>query len=296
MEDSAPIRINKALAIAGICSRRQAEVLIGAGRVAVNGLTVTELGHKIDPARDALTVDGKPVSLAPNAAPLTLVLHKKAGVVTTARDPEGRPTVFEGLPLPYRSRRLFSVGRLDYFSEGLLLLTTDGELAFRLAHPRWHVVKRYKVMVRGSLPPDALGRMEQGMRLAEGELLAPVRVRMAATVEPNRHVLEMELSQGVNRQIRRMCRDLGLTVLRLVRIAQGPIDLGNLPAGECRELTDRELRVLYAAVSLSTASTATSAGSADNAPKPSASAGSRRKASSGPAEKRGKRPPPKTRP
>lgn len=254
MEDNAPMRLNKALAAAGVCSRRQAEVLIGAGRVTVNGVAVTELGHKIDPARDALAVDGKPVSVAANASPLTLLLHKKPGVVTTARDPEGRATVFEDLPARYRARRLFSVGRLDYFSEGLLLLTTDGELAFRLAHPRWHVIKRYQVTVRGALTPQAVNTMERGMRLAEGEQLAPVRTRIAGFVPPDRHVLEMDLSQGVNRQVRRMCRDLDLTVLRLVRIAQGPITLGDLPAGKCRELRAEELRALYEAVDLTAGS------------------------------------------
>lgn len=244
------VRLNKALAEAGVCSRRQADALIAAGRVAVDGSVVTELGCKIDPSRTRLTVDGKDISKPDNAAPLTIMLHKRPGCVTTARDPEGRPTVFDALPEPYRKRRLFSVGRLDFFSEGLLLLTTDGELAYRLAHPRWHAPKRYLVTVRGHIVPDAIKTMERGMRLAEGEELAPIRARIAKRLAADRFVLEMELRQGINRQIRRMCRDLGLTVLTLVRVAQGPLELGRLAPGKCRELTGEELATLRRSVGL----------------------------------------------
>ncbi len=250
MDENGTVRLNKALAAAGVCSRRQADALISAGRVTVNGRPATELGTKVDPRRDRLAVDGKPVSLAREEAPLTLLLHKRPGLVTTARDPEGRPTVFDDLPPPYRCRRLFSVGRLDFFSEGLLLLTTDGELAFRLAHPRWHVPKRYLVTVRGRVTMEMLEEMAKGMVLAEGERLAPVRSRVSARLAADRFVLEMELSQGINRQIRRMCRDLGLTVLKLVRTSQGPLALGDLPPGQCRELTADELATLRRAVGL----------------------------------------------
>jgi 23S rRNA pseudouridine2605 synthase len=248
---TALLRLNKALAMTGCCSRRQADELIAAGRVSVNGQVVTELGLKVDSRRDALAVDGRPLTMPrEDQAELTLLLHKKPGVVTTARDPQGRPTVFDELPARFRDRRLFSVGRLDFFSEGLLLLTTDGELAFRLAHPRWHVAKRYRVTVRGRVGPALFETMAKGMTLAEGECLAPVRARLDARLGPDRFVLEMELAQGVNRQIRRMCRDLGLTVLRLARVAQGPLPLGNLPPGQCRELTSGELTALRQAVGL----------------------------------------------
>ncbi|WP_300161914.1 pseudouridine synthase [Solidesulfovibrio sp.] len=250
MDGTERIRLNKALAGAGVASRRQADAMIADGRVAVNGVTVTELGCKIDPRSDVLTVDGKPVANGREAGDLTLMLHKRPGCVTTARDPEGRPTVFDALPPHYRKRRLFSVGRLDYFSEGLLLLTTDGELAYRLAHPRWHVAKRYRVTVRGAVGPGAIETMAHGMTLAEGETLAPVAARIASRPGAERVVLEMELSQGVNRQIRRMCRDLGLTVLTLSRTAQGPLTLGDLPPGQCRELTAGELAGLRRAVGL----------------------------------------------
>lgn len=255
MEDKHSVRLNKALAEAGVCSRRQADALIAAGRVTVDGGVVTELGCKVDPARQRLAVDGKPVATAADSTPLTLMLHKRPGCVTTARDPEGRPTVFDALPAPYKGQRLFSIGRLDFFSEGLLLLTTDGELAYRLAHPRWHVPKCYQVTVRGPLRPEMLETMAGGMRLAEGEILAPVRARMAKRLAADRFVLEMELTQGINRQVRRMCRDLGLTVLRLVRVAQGPLRLGSLAPGSCRELTPGEMAVLRRAVGLPVSAT-----------------------------------------
>ncbi|EFL50514.1 RNA-binding S4 domain protein [Solidesulfovibrio fructosivorans JJ]] len=250
MTDDNGVRLNKALAEAGVCSRRQADALIAAGRVAVDGSVVTELGRKIDPARSRLSVDGKDVVKPDTAGTLTLMLHKKPGCVTTARDPEGRPTVFDALPDPYRKRRLFSVGRLDFFSEGLLLLTTDGELAYRLAHPRWHAPKRYLVTVRGHVGPEAIEAMGRGMRLAEGEPLAPVAARIVKRLAADRFVLEMELRQGINRQVRRMCRDLGLTVLKLVRVAQGPLELGGLAPGKCRELAGEELAALRRSVGL----------------------------------------------
>ena len=251
MDETTTMRINKALAAAGVCSRRRADELVAAGRVTVNGTIVAEQGLKIDPACDTLAVDGVPVLLAQaDAAPLTLMHHKKAGVVTTASDPEGRPTVFDSLPEMWRSRRLFSVGRLDYFSEGLLLLTTDGELAFRLAHPRWHMPKRYQVAVRGRVTPQTLEIMAGGMRLAEGEHLAPVRAKLVGRPSDDRFVLEMELMQGINRQIRRMCRDLDLTVLTLVRIALGTLILGDLAPGQYRLLTPNESAALYGAVDL----------------------------------------------
>ena len=268
--DSRQTRINKALASAGVCSRRHADALIAAGRVTVNGAVVTEAGLRIDPARDALAVDGAPINLAVER-PVTLALHKKPGVVTTASDPEGRPTVFDGLPEAWRGTRLFPVGRLDFFSEGLILLTTDGELALRLTHPRGHGPTRYRGTVRGRVTPDMLGIMARGMRLAVGERLAPVAARLLEGPAQDRAVLEMELHQGVNRQIRRMCRDLGLTVLRLARVSQGPVALGDLPPGACRELTSAELAALRQSVGLDDADTA------PTLPKPRPTAGGERK-------------------
>ena len=242
------MRINKALAAAGVCSRRHADALVAAGRVTVNGEVVREAGLRIDPACDALAVDGAPVALAGDT-PVVVMLHKKPGTVTTASDPEGRPTVYDALPEPWRSRRLFPVGRLDAFSEGLLILTDDGELANRLTHPRYHLPKVYHVRVRGDVAEDKLNVMRQGMTLAEGETLAPVRVSMLAR-EGETTLLSLTLRQGINRQIRRMCRDLGLTVLRLRRVGLGPLKLGSLPVGAARELTAQEAAALLAAAGL----------------------------------------------
>jgi 23S rRNA pseudouridine2605 synthase len=244
------IRLNKALAQAGVCSRRAADELIAAGRVSVNGTVVRELGTRVDPDKDSLTVDGAPVNLRQgDEAPLYLVLNKPVHVVTTASDPAGRRTVLDLLPDAIRSRRPFPVGRLDYMSEGLLLLTTDGELAHRMAHPRYHLEKIYRVEFRGAVTQQMVETMEQGMLLSDGTRLAPVKVRREHS-GGERTTLELTLRQGINRQIRRMAEDLGLTILKIMRIAQGPVRLGMLPIGSSRELTSKEIQELKNAVGL----------------------------------------------
>ncbi|MFP5221279.1 MAG: pseudouridine synthase [Acidobacteriota bacterium] len=243
------MRLNKALAQAGVCSRRAADDLIRAGRVFVNG-ALADLGTPVRPGLDDIRVDGKPVGGPATGAPqLYYLLNKPIEVVTTVKDPEGRRTVLDLMGEAGRKRRLFPVGRLDYFSEGLIILTTDGELANRLMHPRWHMPKLYRVTVRGEVSERALGTMRSGMTLAEGERLAPVKARMVQKDE-RATVLEMELVQGVNRQIRRMCRDLGLTILQLVRVSQGPLALADLPTGRFRPLTPDEVSTLRKAVGL----------------------------------------------
>ena len=250
------IRLNKALAQAGLCSRRAADDLILAGAVMVNGTVVSSPGIRVDPAMDHVRVHGREVRLASVQSPdhLYLILHKPPGVVTTAHDPQGRKTVLDLLAPDIRSRRPFPVGRLDLLSEGLLLLTTDGELALRMTHPRWEHPKVYHVRVRGRVTPEKLTAMLDGMRLAEGDQLAPVRARVIEDRSPrapdNAVTLEMTLHQGVNRQIRRMCRDLRLHIIRLRRISQGPIRLGDLPPGANRPLTGPELKVLRASLDL----------------------------------------------
>jgi 23S rRNA pseudouridine2605 synthase len=243
------VRLNKALADAGVCSRRKADALISRGLVAVNGRIVREPGLRVATGADGVTVNGVPLSVP--ARRVGLVLHKPVRVVSTTSDPQGRPTVLDILPPQWRGFRLFPVGRLDFFSEGLLLLTNDGDLAQQLLHPRRHAPRVYHVLLRETPSETALRRMREGMRLAEGELLAPVGVRIlpssscAPMYFPVPGMLaEITLAQGVNRQIRRMCRDLGLTILRLARIRQGPLQLGSLPAGKARELTPDEIATL----------------------------------------------------
>jgi 23S rRNA pseudouridine2605 synthase len=155
------IRLNKFLAQSGVCSRRHADELIASGRVSVNGVIVRELGTRVEPTSDAVTVDGRKLAPPGRQKPLYLAMNKPVHVVTTASDPQGRKTVFDLLPEQVRGRRPFPVGRLDYMSEGLLLLTTDGELAHRAAHPRHHLEKVYRVEFRGAVPAEAIRAMER---------------------------------------------------------------------------------------------------------------------------------------
>lgn len=237
------LRVNKALAMAGLCSRRQADEWVAAGLVTVNGKVLREVGQKLQPD-DTVTVRGQKVDVSAlfsgKAKHVYLMLNKPVAVVSTAADPEGRKTVLAFIPEALKAMRLYPVGRLDYFSEGLLLLTNDGDLTLRLTHPRHHLPKYYEVLVRETPPESALETMRQGMKLADGQRLAPVEAALGKQDE--RGVwLHLTLHQGVNRQIRRMCRDLNLTILRLIRTGQGPLRLGELPAGACRHLSEPEL-------------------------------------------------------
>jgi 23S rRNA pseudouridine2605 synthase len=254
------MRINKAIARAGVCSRRRADELILSGAVQVNGAVVRERGLMLAPA-DELKVDGRRVEFwdlgtaAKNF--IYIMMHKPAQVICTAHDPEGRQTVLDLLQDKYAGRRIYPVGRLDYFSEGLLLLTDDGDLAVRLMHPRYHLPKRYELLARAEaegISEESLDKMRAGMKLSEGDKLAPVGVKrlklMAEREQGRQELLELTLHQGVNRQIRRMCRDLNITVLRLVRTGEGPLTLGSLAKGQCRELAADELKALRTAVDL----------------------------------------------
>ena len=247
------IRLNKALADAGVCSRRRADELVFAGRVGINGVPAESPGQRVLPG-DVVSVDGRTVTLKDERADSCwLMLNKPVRVVSTASDPEGRETVLDLVPEPWNRRRLFPVGRLDFFSEGLLLVTDDGELAHRLTHPRWHLSKVYQVLVspeRGeSSVSAALSLMRRGMTLAEGDRLAPVEVNVLSS-SGRGVLLEMVLHQGLNRQIRRMCRDVGFTVLRLKRVKEGPLELGSLAPGRVRPLSDAEVSALRRAVGL----------------------------------------------
>lgn len=243
---SGGVRINKALADAGVCSRRKADDIINQGLVSVNGVPVTSLSLRVFP-QDIVAVNGVP--LQNKEVRTYLLMHKPIQVLCTAKDPEGRPTVLDLLPPQWAHLRLYPVGRLDYFSEGLIILTDDGDLAHKMAHPSHHLPKVYHVLVREEIQPEMLDMMRDGMRLAEGEELAPMEiVVLPAETSVRGTMLQMTLHQGINRQIRRMCRDLQLTILSLARVAQGPIQLGELPSGKARILSDIEVESLRKAV------------------------------------------------
>lgn len=210
----------------------------------MNGRVVTVLGTRADPHRDRITVDGRP--LLPAAALLYFALNKPTGVVTTLSDPQGRPTIRD--LLPGIRQRVFPVGRLDFHSAGLLLLTNDGELALRLTHPRYGVRKTYRVKVKGQVDSAVLARLSQGIRLPEGTT-APATVRIVKVVDSKRW-LEITIAEGKKRQVRRMCEAVGLSAEKLVRISLGPLKLGKLPVGRYRPLTDAEVASLRRAVRL----------------------------------------------
>jgi 23S rRNA pseudouridine2605 synthase len=234
---SGPQRLQKVLAAAGIGSRRHCEELITAGRVEIDRQVVTELGTKVDPARQEIRLDG--VRLR-RARPVCYAVHKPPGVVSTNRDPSGRPRVVDLVPAT--EARLFTIGRLDLHSEGLILVTNDGPLANRLTHPRYAVEKTYRVMVAGRPTEAILEKLRRGVRLAEG--LARVDQLRVKSRRPQSTILEMVLREGRNREIRRVLARVGHKVLRLVRIAVGPVRLGDLPPGACRKLSREEVQAL----------------------------------------------------
>jgi 23S rRNA pseudouridine2605 synthase len=237
-------RLQKYLAAAGVASRRKAEELIRAGRVKVNSATVTELGTKVERGKDLVTVDGKLVE--PAAARAYYLLYKPPGCVTTAADPEGRPTALEylrGVP-----ERVFPVGRLDWDAEGAVLFTDDGELAHRLAHPRFGHRRTYLVKVRGEPAPEALARMKAGVRLEDG----PARALEAAVHEhAERNVwVRIVVGEGRFHLVKRLCEAVGLQVQRLFRPELGGVGVEGLRPGTFRALDADEVRRLRQAVGL----------------------------------------------
>lgn len=232
-------RLHVAIARAGLCSRRQAEKLVSQGRVAVNGTVIREQGTQVDPSRDIVTVDQKPIP-QPGGS-VTMLLNKPKGVVTTAKDPQGRPTVMD--LLRGVRERVFPVGRLDYQTEGLLLLTNDGELSQLLQHPRHGISKTYHAKVKGIPREDALDRLRKGITL-DGRPTAPARVKRSASTGRNTW-LDITIREGRNRQIRRMCAKVGHPVMKLKRVRYGPLTLKNLKPGTYRTLDSNEVRRLY---------------------------------------------------
>jgi pseudouridine synthase len=231
------MRVSRILSLAGVASRRKAESAILAGEVAVNGATVRTLGTTADPERDDVSFRGRAVSAR---QPRTyLLLHKPRGYVCTRQDEKGRPTVLDLLPEAWR--HVYPVGRLDLESEGLLLLTDDGDLCHHLTHPRYGVLKVYQVRVRGVPSPEVLQKLHRGLRL-DGEAL---RVEEARVVRAAANAwLHVELREGRKHEIRRLLKALGHPVVRLRRVAIGPLHIKGLAAGHHRRLTELEVRRL----------------------------------------------------
>lgn len=244
MTEKSTVRLNKYIASSGLVSRRGADELVQKGQVTINGQLADSPGIQVDPENDRVEVNGKLVQHDKKSDDLYILLHKTIETVTTAKDPQGRKTVLDMLPADIVKRRVFPVGRLDFYSEGLLLLTTDGELCNRMTHPKWHLPKIYHVTIRGKLSEKEISVMQNGMFLEDkGELLAPVKVKAVSEVGGTTKY-EMELRQGINRQIRRMFGEFEKTILRLKRVRQGRIELGNLKPGKWRELNAKELTLL----------------------------------------------------
>lgn len=239
MQNAEVMRIQRALARAGVASRRHSEELIAAGRVTVNG-KVAQIGQSVDPSKDDIRVDGKEVR-APKSA-IWIVLNKPAGVMTTRSDPEGRKTVFD---LIDDAPGLTYVGRLDYMTEGVLLLTNDGAAAHALTHPSFEVERTYVAIVRGDAE-TAARRARGGVELEDGEVRA--RDVSARSLGGGLHEFELTLTEGRKREVRRLCTELGLRVEKLTRTRYGPVRLGNLKVGQSRALTNPERREIESAV------------------------------------------------
>ena len=233
-------RINKVLAAAGLGSRRHVDELIEQGRVEIDGKVVTQVGIKVDMSTASISVDGE---LLKQYRPVYFAVHKPEGVLCTNRDPQGRLRVIDFVPNQFR---LFPVGRLDAFSTGLIILTNDGELAQQLTHPKHEIPKRYSVIVAGQVELEALKRLERGIYLAEGK--AQVDHAKLKKVRKSSTEIEITLSEGKNREIRRVLARLGHKVVSLKRIAIGPLKLSDLPEGAYRPLSNHEVQGLYQAV------------------------------------------------
>lgn len=234
---SEPMRIQRALARAGVASRRRAEELIAAGRVTVNG-EVARVGQSVDVGTDRIQVDGKPVAAPPRAT--WLLLHKPTGVMTTRSDPAGRPTVYDLVP---DVAGLVYVGRLDYLTEGVLLMTTDGAAAHALTHPSREVERTYVATVRGDAPAAARAARD-GVELEDGPV-RPTAIAIRRLPGGGGHwEFEVTITEGRKHEVRRLCKALGLEVDRLVRTRYGPVSLGSLASGRSRPLTAQEVRAI----------------------------------------------------
>ncbi len=242
----APERLQKVMARAGIASRRRCEELIVRGVVTVNGQRVTQLGTKVDPERDSIEVNRKPLAI--RGEKTYLALNKPRGYITTLSDPFGRPTVKDLVDFS-KDPGLFPVGRLDQDSEGLLIISNDGELTYRLTHPRYGVLKLYEAEVRGKAGWDKILQLQKGVVLEDGPT-APAEVQVLRE-RIDTTVLRIGIREGKKREIRRMCQKVGHPVVTLRRVAFGEVRLGDLPSGRSRHLTDEEVAGLRSSVGLS---------------------------------------------
>ena len=231
------VRLQKFLAQAGLASRRASEAIITAGRVTVNGAVIAQLGVKVDPARDRVAVDGRPVG---PKRKLYVALHKPRGYVCTRAEGQARDKIGDLLPREWTE--LYSVGRLDCQSEGLIFLTNDGEFCLKLTHPRYGMTRKYVARVEGRVSPELLRQFTAGV-WSEGEKLQARRARLLSASQST-SVVELELTEGRNREVRRLLAARGLTVRRLQRVQIGPVKLGELPAGRWRTLTESEIKSL----------------------------------------------------
>ena len=234
------IRLNKIIADAGLASRRSADQLILDGRVSVDGNIVIELGSKFDPEKNKIEVDGE--SLNPLKSKIYIAFNKPAGVISTMSDPEGRQNL--GDYFRERKDRLFHVGRLDKDSEGLILLTNDGDLAHRATHPSYGLEKRYLVEIEGEFNKSNVDQLLQGVRLEDG-LARALKVVIVRSISKNHHWVEITIHEGRYHIIRRLIEELGMKVLRLVRIDFGPINLGDMKVGRHRVLNEVEVTNLF---------------------------------------------------
>lgn len=241
------MRINKYISLCGIASRRAAEALVTQGRVEINGEVITDLGHQVDEEKDAVLIDGKPAKLPRKTT--TILFHKPPGCVCTKEDPQGRRTVYDYLPPGYQ--HLKYVGRLDLQSRGLLLFTDDGELLHRLTHPSYEIPRSYYVWTTRQLSETAAQKLVDGVDIRDEEdPNAEEEIAFATDVYLENGFAELVLIEGKNREIRRMMRAIGYEIRDLKRVSYCQIQLGDLPAGEFRDLTPNELNKLRQAVHL----------------------------------------------
>jgi 23S rRNA pseudouridine2605 synthase len=237
-------RLNKIISMAGIASRRRADELICAGLVTVNGRVETSLGSKAIWGVDSITVDGRAIPAPPRK--IYVVVHKPFGYVSTLHDPEGRPIIRD--LIKDVKERIYPVGRLDFDSSGLLILTNDGELAHRLMHPRFHIPRTYKVTVEGSLSDASVERLKRGISLDDGPT-GPARVKVIDRGQ-QRSVVRITVFEGRSREIRRMFETVGHKTLKLIRIGYGSLHLGGLKVGKYRPLKNSEVKTLRTSVGL----------------------------------------------